>query len=166
MQLIGKFDGRKGEIAMTNASLENTVHWTLSLSHGTLEMRELEPSRRFYADFLGLETVKRGDVAVWVRCGGGWMVACVRTGERAQALPIDIRWCLDMASAEEVDAAHAAAHARKAEFNIRDIRPIEVDEVGRSFCLQDLDGNWWEIGYRPGRLFDDLFAAKKADPVS
>jgi hypothetical protein len=150
---------------MTQESDNATRDWTLSLSHGTLEMRELAPSRRFYAEFLGLETVQRGDVAVWVRCGGGWMVACVCTGERAQALPIDVRWCLDMATSEEVDAAHAAALEKQAEFNIREIRPIEEDEVGRSFCLQDLDGNWWEIGYRPGRLFDSIFAAAGKEAV-
>ena len=66
--------------------------WTLSLSHGTLEVRDITASRRFYSEFLGLETVQRGNVAIWIRCGGGWMVACVCTGDKAQPLPIDIRW--------------------------------------------------------------------------
>jgi catechol 2,3-dioxygenase-like lactoylglutathione lyase family enzyme len=136
--------------------------WTLALSHGTMECREIEPTRRFYRDFLGLETLRRGDMAIWFRCGGGWIVASVRTGERQVALPIESRFCLDMATPEEVDAAHGAAVRLKDEFAIKEVLPIEVDGPRRSFCLRDLDGNWWEICYRPGRLFDDVFACAEA----
>ena len=102
--------------------------WTLALSHGTMECREIEPTRRFYRDFLGLETLRRGD----------------------------------MATPEAVDAAHGAAVRLKDEFAIKEILPIEVDGPRRSFCLRDLAGNWWEICYRPGRLFDDVFASAEA----
>lgn len=134
-----------------------TAPWTLSLSHGTLECRDIVKSRRFYSDFLGLETVQRGDVAVWVRCGGGWMVACVCTGDQAKPLPIEVRWCLDMRTSDEVDAARAAAVRYKDEYGIKDVLPVEGGRDGRSFCLQDLDGNWWEIAHRPGRLYDQAF---------
>jgi hypothetical protein len=69
--------------------------WTLALSHGTLECKEIEPTRRFYSEFLGLETLRRGDLAIWFRCGGGWMVASVCTSEKQVSLPIESRWCLD-----------------------------------------------------------------------
>jgi hypothetical protein len=101
-------------------------------------------------------------MAIWFRCGGGWMVASVRTGERQVALPIESRFCLDMATPEAVDAAHGAAVRLKDEFAIKEILPVEVDGPRRSFCLRDLDGNWWEIGYRPGHLFDDVFAGAEA----
>jgi catechol 2,3-dioxygenase-like lactoylglutathione lyase family enzyme len=144
---------------MSNASVqgEKDRQWTLSLSHGTLECRDLDATRRFYQDFLGLQTVLRGRMAVWFRCGGGWMVASVCTGERQQALPIDSRWCLDMSSPEEVDSAHQAAAECAAKYNIQEIRPIEQDGARRAFFLRDLDDNWWEICHRPGRLFDDEF---------
>ena len=133
--------------------------WTLSLSHGTIECRELDPSRRFYRDFLGLETVKRGDMAIWFRCGGGWMVASVCTGEKQVALPIESRWCLDMTTADEVDAAHEAATRLADSYGITEVRPVEVAGDRRSFCLRDLDDNWWEVAYRPGRLYDEVFGA-------
>lgn len=131
--------------------------WTLALSHGTVECKDIDVSRRFYRDFLGLETVRRGDMAIWFRCGGGWMVASVGTGEKQESLPIEARWCLDMASAEDVTNAHAYAHRLKDEFHIQEILPIEEKKGRRMFCLKDLDGNWWEIGFHPGRLYDAVF---------
>lgn len=145
------------------STLNATAHavkpgdWTLALSHGTLECRDLDATRRFYAEFLGLETVRRGEIALWFRCGGSWMVASVCTGEKQEALPIDSRWCLDMASADEVDAAHEAATRLAQTYGIQEVLPVERDGARRSFCLRDLDGNWWEICYRGAGLFDDVF---------
>ncbi len=144
---------------MAAAQAATSGDWTLALSHGTLECRDLAASRRFYCEFLGLDTVRRGNMAIWFRCGGSWMVASVCTGEKQQSLPIDSRWCLDMASPEEVDAAHAAAARLADAYGIREILPVEAVGTRRSFCLRDLDGNWWEICHRPTRLYDDIFAA-------
>ncbi|MBN9085121.1 MAG: hypothetical protein BGP06_19945 [Rhizobiales bacterium 65-9] len=131
--------------------------WTMALSHGTLEVRDIDKSRRFYSEFLGLETVRRGMPALWVRCGGGWMVACICMGERAKALPISSRWCLDMTTDEDVNAAYQAAQKLKEEYGIRDILPIARTSASSSFCLQDIDGNWWEIAHRSERLYDKSF---------
>ena len=142
---------------MMSVQTRQEPHWTLSLSHGTLECRDLDATNRFYREFLGLETVLRGRMAVWFRCGGGWMVACVCTGERQQALPIGSRWCLDMHSAEEVDDAHRVATEFAEAYSIQEIRPIEREGDRRSFFLKDIDDNWWEICHRPTHLFDDEF---------
>ena len=141
------------------SSTEAVAPWTLALSHGTLETRNIAKARRFYNDFLGLETVQRGDIAVWFRCGGGWMVAGVKTGDAMLTLPSDVRWCLDMATSEEVDAAHEAALRLADEYGIQEVRPIATEGNQKSFQLADMDGNWWEICYRPERLFDSIFDA-------
>lgn len=149
-----------------NAALKGPGEWTLALSHGTIECKDIDASRRFYRDFLGLETVRRGDMAIWFRCGGGWMVASVGTGEKQESLPIDSRWCLDMASAEEVTKAHTSARRLKDDFQIQEILPIQEVHGRRMFCLKDLDGNWWEIGFHPGRLYDSIFeGASHAAPA-
>ncbi len=130
---------------------------TLSLSHGTLETRDLVAARRFYNEFLGLETVQRGEMAIWLRCGGGWMVAAVMTGDTMLPLPPEVRWCLDMATAEEVEEAHAAALRLQDEYGMQEIRPVARDGDQTGFLLRDMDSNWWEICHRPGRLFDGVF---------
>jgi catechol 2,3-dioxygenase-like lactoylglutathione lyase family enzyme len=145
-------------MSMTDAAPEVKLGaWALALSHGTLECRDLAASRRFYSEFLGLDTVRRGEMAIWFRCGGSWMVASVGTGEKQESLPIDSRWCLDMATADEVDAAHEAATGLAAEYGIMEILPLQAEGAERSFCLRDLDGNWWEICHRKDRLYDGVF---------
>jgi catechol 2,3-dioxygenase-like lactoylglutathione lyase family enzyme len=131
--------------------------WTLALSHSTLECKEIEPTRRFYSEFLGLETLRRGDLAIWFRCGGGWMVASVCTSEKQVSLPIESRWCLDMASPAEVNEAHEEALQLADEYGIQEVLPVTQEGGYRAFSLRDLDGNWWEIGHRPGRLYDHIF---------
>ncbi len=132
---------------------------TLSLSHGTLETRDLVAARRFYNEFLGLETVQRGEMAIWLRCGGGWMVAAVMTGETMLPLPPTVRWCLDMATAAEVDEAHAAALRLKDEYGMQEVRDVTREDSQTGFLLRDMDSNWWEICHRPGRLFDGVFGS-------
>ena len=132
---------------------------TLSLSHGTLETRDLVAARRFYDEFLGLETVQRGEMAIWLRCGGGWMVAAVMTGDTMLPLPPEVRWCLDMATAAEVEEAHAAALRLRDEYGMQEIRPVARDGDQTGFLLRDMDSNWWEICHRPGRLFDGVFGS-------
>ena len=132
---------------------------TLSLSHGTLETRDLVAARRFYNEFLGLETVQRGEMAIWFRCGGGWMVAAVMTGDTMLPLPPSVRWCLDMATAEEVEEAHAAALRLKDEYGMQEIQDVKQEGNQTGFLLRDMDSNWWEICHRPGRLFDGVFGS-------
>lgn len=132
---------------------------TLSLSHGTLETRDLVAARRFYNEFLGLETVQRGEMAIWLRCGGGWMVAAVMTGDTMLPLPPEVRWCLDMATAVEVEEAHAAALRLQDDYGMQEIRPVTHDGDQTGFLLRDMDSNWWEICHRPGRLFDGVFGS-------
>src|SRR5262249_49469771 len=40
------------------------------ISHGTLGSKDLEASRRFYEEFLGLEVVRTSNVSLMVRLGG------------------------------------------------------------------------------------------------
>lgn len=132
---------------------------TLSLSHGTLETRDLVAARRFYNEFLGLETVQRGEMAIWLRCGGGWMVAAVNTGDTMLPLPPSVRWCLDMATPAAVEEAHAAALRLQDEYGMQEIQGVTRDGGQTGFLLRDMDGNWWEICHRPGRLFDEVFGS-------
>ncbi len=130
----------------------------LFLSHGTLETRDVAAARRFYDAFLGLDTVRRNEQAVWIRAGGTWMIACVATGEAMLPQTIENRWCLELASPSAVHAAHAAAHRRREEFAIREIGEIEEQDGRPAFRLRDLDGNWWELAAGDFHAIERLFA--------
>ena len=129
------------------------------LSHGTLECRDLNETRRFYTEFLGVDVIRHAEQAMGTWCGGDWFIACVGAGENATPQPFENRWGLEVETLGEVDAGHAAARAQSGEYGIQQVLPIEDDGNVRRFSLQDLDGNWWEILHRrEGRLFDDYFA--------
>ena len=127
-------------------------------SHGTMDCRNPEKTQRFLQEFLGVRSVRKSKGTQYVWLGGRWIIACLRVGEGVPSRQGEgYRFGLLVATPDEVDAAHAAALAQQAAWDIQHVRPVQVDGDTRSFALQDLDGNWWEIYHRPGHLYDDVF---------
>jgi len=63
---------------------EKAIEPTLKLkflSHGTLESRDLEFSRRFYEEFMGFEVIRTSKVSLWIRLGGNNIYAVVQVME-------------------------------------------------------------------------------------
>lgn len=131
---------------------------TTMLSHGTLECRDLGASRKFYEEFLGLETVFHGKRTMLIRKGGYWGVVCVKRGDAVRPMGPLNHWGVDVASRAEVDAAREKAIELKETYGIREVHQARDQHGVYSFYLQDLDGNWWEIQNLPeADLYDKLF---------
>jgi catechol 2,3-dioxygenase-like lactoylglutathione lyase family enzyme len=131
---------------------------TTSFSHGTLGLREPERTQRFYKEFLGLHSVRKANGTQYVWLGGEWIIACLPTGKAPREKQgIENRWALQVTTPIEVDLAHEAALAQKELWDIQQVLAVGVDGDVRSFCLQDLDGNWWEIFHRSSHGYDDVF---------
>ena len=91
--------------------------------------------------------------------GGPWSVVCVNIQDgECKEQPIENRFVLSVASAADVDAAHAAAKSHQATYAIRKLEPVAEKAGVRSFCLQDLNRHWWEITTTAQRDYDALFA--------
>ena len=132
-------------------------------SHGTMDSRNAEKTQRFLQEFLGVRSVRKSKGTQYVWLGGRWIIACLNVGSNVPPRQGEgFRFGLLVATPEEVDAAHAAALAQQAKWEIQEIGPVRVEDQTRAFWLQDLDGNWWEIYHRPGHLYDDLFAREAA----
>jgi catechol 2,3-dioxygenase-like lactoylglutathione lyase family enzyme len=132
-------------------------------SHGTMDCRNPEKTQRFLQQFLGVRSVRKSKGTQYVWLGGRWIIACLRVGAGVPPRQGEgYRFGLLVATPEEVDAAHDAALAQQAKWDIHEVRPVRTDGDTRSFALQDLDGTWWEIYHRPGHLYDDLFTAETA----
>lgn len=134
---------------------------TLGLSHGTLECIEINATRRFYREFLGVQTLRhvmpafltwRGDDALW-----SFYIACVEAGDQTHPQTRDNRWELVVATADEVTAAHEAAVRLKDELGIKQVDPVTEQDGFPWFCLQDPDGNWWGVSNRDMSWFDSTF---------
>ncbi len=129
------------------------------LSHGTLECADLEFTRRFYEEFLGLECVQHAITAMAIRLGMRFDVVCVQVGAD-QIRPCNVlnHWGLDVDSRDAVDRAHAAALANQEKYGIRKILDVKDMHGVYSFYMQDVDHNWWEIEYyENGFVHDDYF---------
>ena len=128
------------------------------LGHGTLECANLDESRRFYEEFLGLEVVRHAISALALRLGMRFHIVCVEVGDEIHPCNILNHWGLDMATRDEVDAAHAKAFEHREKYKIRQILDVQDMHGVYSFYMEDLDHNWWEIQcYENGFCHDDYF---------
>jgi len=114
------------------------------LSHGTLECSDLQATRRFYEEVLGLECIQHAHTAMLVRLGSEHTYAVVQTPQRHE-MPRLFHNGLDVGSEEEVRAAYDKLSELKAEYGIRKLYKPQHQHGEYSFFFQDLDGNWWEI---------------------
>jgi len=128
------------------------------LSHGTLECNDIAATRRFLSEFLGIDVVRPLPEAQYLSKGGPWTVVCVCVEGEQKVQGPQNRFKLAVASAAEVDAAHAAARAHKGAYGIRAIEGIDERNGVRSFRLQDMNNVWWEIGNLTQKYYDDAFA--------
>ena len=124
------------------------------LSHGTLECKDLQASRRFYEEVLGLEVVQHLDVAMTLRLGSDHTYVVVQTG-RDIDMPLLNHNGLDVPTQQDVDRCYELLTSVKDEYGIRKLQKPHLQHGAYSFYFQDLDGNWWEIlanqprGYSP-----------------
>ena len=131
-----------------------------TLSHGTVECTDMVATRRFYSDFLGLDIHRPFREAQYLYRGGAWTVVCVCVdgGEAKEQAP-DNHFKLAVASAEEVDAARAAALAHRDRYGIRQVGDVFEEDGRRAVRIQDLNHAWWEITHVDQRYYDALFEA-------
>ena len=128
------------------------------LSHGTIECENIAGTRAFLEEFLGLDVIRPLPEAQYMWKGGPWTVVCVRVDGDAKDQSPDNHFELALATAAEVDAAHARAQALAEKYAIREIHPL-VDEDGlRSFMLLDMNKVWWKFSNVSQEYFDAAFA--------
>ena len=121
---------------------------TKFLSHGTLGSKDLEATRKFYEEFLGLEVVRTSPVSMMIRLGGQHVYAVVFT-KKKEPMPRMYHNGLDVETDAEVDAAWRRCNAEAATWGLHDItRPIARHGT-YSFLFWDADDNAWEILSNP-----------------
>src|SRR5437762_2419313 len=84
----------------------------LVLTHGTLEIRDVQKSMHFYRDFLGMSTVQHVPRGCRISLGGDLYIICLEA-RSAYEMPQLYHWGLDTASKEDVDRWHQRALAEQ-----------------------------------------------------
>jgi catechol-2,3-dioxygenase len=126
------------------------------LSHGTVECRDLEKSRRFYEELLGLDVVQTSKISIQLRLNSATTIVCVQTNKDVSA-GIFSHFGFDLETENEVDAAYEKVAAVKDEYSIRKLMRPGLQHNVYSFYMVDLDGNWWEILKNPKGGYVHLF---------
>lgn len=129
------------------------------ISHATLESRDLEASRKFYEEFLGLDVVYMSHIALCIRLGGNNTIVVVKTNNRHE-MPMINHNGLDVGSTEEVDIAHKTVLEQKDKWGLHKITPPKEQHGSYSFYFWDADDNCWEILRNSPTGYANLFAPK------
>jgi catechol 2,3-dioxygenase-like lactoylglutathione lyase family enzyme len=137
---------------------QNSVVRPYVLGHGTLSCRNIDETRRFYTEFLGLETVRHGPRSFAVRLGMKFQAFAVEIGDEIEPVPFLHHWGLDVTSKEEVDRVYRETVDLKDKWKIRQVTAPTLQHGVYSFYLEDMDYNWWEVQYYDGGFqAEDLF---------
>jgi catechol 2,3-dioxygenase-like lactoylglutathione lyase family enzyme len=119
-----------------------------ALTHGTLECDDREASTAFYSGVLGLQIAGGGRLSVYVKhAATPWYLVVLPIKRRKKFLRPANRFTLTLASAKEVEQAHAELRSMK---NVTEVQPLERHDGGASFLFSDLNRNWWELSARGG----------------
>ena len=114
-----------------------------ALTHGTLECDDKEASAAFYSGVLGLQIAGGGRLSVYVKhAATPWYLVVLPIKRRKKFLRPANRFTLTLASAKEVEQAHAELRSMKA---VTEVQPLQRADGGASFLFCDLNRNWWEL---------------------
>lgn len=141
------------------------------LSHGTLISKDLEASRKFYENFLGLKVIRTSPISLMVKLGGDHIYAVVENKNFDGIMPFLYHNGLDVETQEEVDESHRLCVEHADQWGLHKISRPSLQHGSYSFYFWDADGNGWEILTNPeggyGWLFElgDLEGKGHLDPT-
>lgn len=128
------------------------------LSHGTLESKDLDFTRRFYEEFLGFETVRPSKISFWCRLGGPHIYVVVKVPpERKLPMPFLNHNGIDVETEEEVDECHRIVTRDAEIWKLHKISKPSVQHGTYSFFFYDADDNSWEILANPPGGYSWMF---------
>jgi catechol-2,3-dioxygenase len=128
------------------------------LSHGTLESKNLEATREFYTEFLGLEVIRTSPVSILIRLGGANTIAVVEQKKRGdEEMPLLNHNGLDVKTQEDVDTAYQTVMDQKDKWGLHKISKPTLQHGTYAFFFWDRDNNCWEILTNPQGGYSWLF---------
>jgi catechol-2,3-dioxygenase len=126
------------------------------LSHGTLESVDLEASRKFYEEFLGLEVIRTSPISLLIRLGGNNTIAVVENKKKPE-MPLLNHNGFDVVTQEEVDAAYETIVEHGESWGVHKLTKPALQHGTYSFFFWDADDNCWEILTNPEGGYSWLF---------
>jgi catechol 2,3-dioxygenase-like lactoylglutathione lyase family enzyme len=116
-----------------------------AFTHGTLQCDDIQRSRRFYVEVLGLEIAAGFNIAQYIKHPSTpWYIVVLQRSPRQYLAPVN-RFTLAMGSVAEVEQAHHEFAMNKPAIGITELGDIHRANGKVNFIFSDLDNNWWEL---------------------
>ena len=116
-----------------------------AFTHGTLACGDMEASRKFYTDTLGLETHQANPNVFYIKhASTKCYVVCARRQDFKRFSP-NFRFTITVGSENEVATAHDWLKASGNESGLSDLGDVQRSGAASSFLVADPDNNWWEV---------------------
>lgn len=116
-----------------------------AFTHGTLQCDDVERSRRFYVEVLGLEIAAGFNTAQYIKHPSTpWYIVVLQRSPRQYLAPVN-RFTLQLGSAAEVEQAHREFSTHGNAIGISEIGNLVNANDAMNFIFSDLDKNWWEL---------------------
>ncbi|HSQ13984.1 MAG TPA: VOC family protein [Candidatus Deferrimicrobium sp.] len=116
-----------------------------AFTHGTLQCDDVERSRRFYVEVLGLEIAAGFNTAQYIKHPATpWYLVVLQRSPRQYLAPVN-RFTLQLGTAAEVEQAQREFVSNKKSLGLNEITEINRAAGTVNFIFSDLDKNWWEL---------------------
>ena len=126
------------------------------ISHGTLVCKDLEFTRRFYEEFLGLEVIQTSPISLLTRLGSLHTYAVVKGTQKSDMQFLNHNG-LDVPTDSEVDTCHRIVVEQAEKWGLHEITKPMVQHGTYSFFFWDADDNCWEILSNPAGGYTWIF---------
>jgi catechol-2,3-dioxygenase len=134
--------------AKTAASKPQSTLKLNFLSHGTLESTDLDYTRKFYEEFLGLDVIRTSPISLMIRLGGPNTIAVVKCKTK-QVMSLLAHNGLDVETQQEVDDCYRLVVENADKWKMKKISKPILQHGTYSFYFWDCDDNCWEILTNP-----------------
>ena len=133
------------EKPLTDKRFPDRGYLPQAFTHGTLQCDDIERSRRFYVEVLGLEIAAGFNAAQYIKHSASpWYIVVLKRSPRQYLAPVN-RFTLQASSRSDVEQAHREFSAKGESSGITQLGALETVDGKVNFVFSDVDKNWWEL---------------------
>jgi catechol 2,3-dioxygenase-like lactoylglutathione lyase family enzyme len=116
-------------------------------THGTLVATNLDESRDFYTQVLGLEVHRFSSIVIYVKHPSTkTYIVCAKRNDIKVQSP-NFRNTLTMETQDAVKAAYREFSEAGRKVGVAELFPLQETQAGGSFCFRDPGSNCWELAW-------------------
>ena len=116
-----------------------------AFTHGTLVATDMEASKKFYIDVLGLDVHQFNDHVIYVKHPSTKTYVVCAERKDFKVFSVNFRNTLTLESREAVQDAYQRFREAGKDVGVGEILPLQADDESVTFCFRDPGTNCWEL---------------------